>query len=458
MIRDVILPQLAMGMSKGTVVEWTVTEGSSVKRDETIVSIETEKVVTDLPAPYGGFLHIVRKAGDTLAVEEIIARIADTEAEYRSLVAGDGTAAAPVAAASAQIVSGPMPAAPGPVSTAGSPSASASAHGEGNGAAGRLAAAEFARRIKVSGLAKAIARQHSLDLSSVVGTGPGGRIVRRDVAAALEARDRAAPASSPSLSLSPSPSPSPSRQVAAATGSMRERARIPLAGMRGTIAARMVAAKTTAAQTYGFFEVDITKLLALRQSMLSMEESIGQRIALISFYVKAVALACQHVPICNATLTDDEITVWENVNVGVAVALPGRTEFESGLIVPVVRDVQSKGLARINAEIKDLIDRARKGELRPDETSGGTITISSTDGFLPGGWLVSTPLLNLPQVMNVQPGTPIEKPVVVDGHIVIRTILPFGSTFDHRAMDGVPSGRFTTRLRDLLANPELMLL
>jgi pyruvate/2-oxoglutarate dehydrogenase complex dihydrolipoamide acyltransferase (E2) component len=246
--------------------------------------------------------------------------------------------------------------------------------------------------------------------------------------------------------------------MAVTSGAMRERARIPVTGMRATIAQRILDAKTTAAQTYAFFEIDITKLLAVRNTFLANENELATRVSLISLYARATALACHHVPITNATLTNGEITVWENVNIGIAVALPGRSDCESGLLVPVVRDVQSKRLVQIDMELKDLIRRARSSELSPTETAGGTITISSTDGFLPGGWFVSTPMLNLPQVMNFQPGTPIEKPVVIDGQIAIRTILPCGVTFDHRAMDGEPVGRFVKTLRDLLTNPELMLL
>jgi len=409
MIRDLILPQLAMGMSEATIISWAVAEGSLIEREQTLVTIETEKVTTELPAPFRGYVHMTAKPGDVLPVEKSMGQIADTEEEYRSLVAGAAPpAGAPVKPALAESAAAPTRVPSG--------------------------------RIRASGLAKVIARQNQLDLTSVVGTGPGGRIVRRDVMEALASR----------ASVVAPP--------AADRGAMREKARIPVIGMRKTIADRMLAAKTTAAHTYAFFEVEIGKMLAARQTMLAREEELGTRVSLLAFQVRAVALACRHVPICNATLSDDVITVWDNVNVGVAVALPGKGDYDSGLVVPVVRNVQSKSVLEIDQEIKLLVGRARKGELTAADMADGTITLSSTSGFAPGAWAVSTPLLNLPQIVNFQPGSPIEKPVGIDGQIVLRSMLPCGLSFDHRAIDGEPIGRFVNKLIDLLGNPELMLL
>lgn len=416
MIRDLLLPQLAMGMSEGTIVEWAVAEGVLVERDQPLVSIETEKVVTELPAPYRGYVHLTAKVGDVLPVERSIGKIADSEEEYRSLLGAAATlSAAPVSNGQRTVAA----------------SADAGAHTRGPSS-----------RIRASGLAKSVARTNGIDLASISGTGPGGRIVRRDVEAAMASRSRVAPIE---------------RELATA-GEMRERARIPLSGMRKVIAERMVAAKTTAAHTYAFFEIDITKLLAVRQTMLAREEELGSRVSLTALQVRAVALACRHVPICNATVGSDAITVWDNVNVGIAIALPGKGEYDSGLVVPVLRDADRKGVLEIDLEIKGLVGRARKNELFAADMADGTITMSSTGGFVPGVWAVSTPLLNLPQVVNFQPGSPLEKPVVIDGQVAVRSVLPCGLSFDHRAVDGEPIGRFVKKLIDLLGNPELMLL
>ncbi len=425
MIRELILPQLAMGMSEGTVVQWAIAEGALVQREQPLVSIETEKVVTDLPSPYSGYVHHIANPGDTVPVETPIGLVAETEEEYRTLIA-DG-ASAPQAA---------------------TPVASKIKENDLS-TVGELAIT--GGRVRASGLAKAIAKQHQLKLEGLAGSGPGGRIVRRDVDAALAARTKVvvAPAK-PAVSVLAS---------APASGDpLREKARIPLAGMRKVIAERMVAAKLTAAHTYAFFEIDATKLLAARQTMVDKEEEIGTKVSLIALQVRALALACRHVPICNATVGGDAISVWDNVNVGIAVALPGKGEYDSGLVVPVLRNAHAKSVLEIDAELKALVGRARKGELTAGEMADGTITLSSTGGFAAGGWGVSTPLLNLPQVVNFQPGSPIDKPVVVDGQVAVRSMLPCGLSFDHRAVDGAPVGRFVQKLNDLLSHPELMLL
>jgi pyruvate/2-oxoglutarate dehydrogenase complex dihydrolipoamide acyltransferase (E2) component len=420
MIRDLLLPQLAMGMSEGTIVEWAVAEGDKVQRDQTLVSIETEKVVTDLPAPYNGYVHLLAEVGDALPVETPMGQIAETEEEYRSLLAGSPVAPAAEAAAEAPKLE----------------SAAATSVRESERPSGR---------IRASGLAKAIARQQEIDLASLAGTGPAGRIVRRDVMAALASRPNSAPAAAPNAAIT-------------AVSEMREKARVPLTGMRKVIADRMVTAKTTAAHTYAFFEIDITKLLAVRQTMLAREAELGSRVSLLALQVRALALACRHVPICNATVGDQAITVWDNVNIGIAVALPGKGEYDSGLVVPVLRNVEAKGILEIDQEIRGLVSRARDGTLTSADMADGTITLSSTGGFAPGVWSVSTPLLNLPQVVNFQPGSPLEKPIVVDGQVAVRSMLPCGLSFDHRAVDGEPIGRFAKKLIDLLAHPELMLL
>ena len=239
---------------------------------------------------------------------------------------------------------------------------------------------------------------------------------------------------------------------------LRVRARVPVTGMRKAIAERMLRSKITAAHTYVFFEVDVTKLIGVRKTVLAREKELQTRVSMTAFYAKALAVALRRVPNCNATLAGEEIVIWDNVNVAIAVALPGRTELESGLVVPVVRNVEGKGVLELDREIRVLTEKAKAGRLNASDTSEGTVTLSSSAGFMPGQWCVATPLLNQPQVLNFQPGSPIEKPVVVDGQIVIRTMLPCGLSFDHRAVDGEPVARFNRAISDLLGNPELMLL
>jgi len=428
MIRDVVLPQLGMGMSEGAITEWLVEEGSEVVREQPMVLIETEKVETELSVPYSGIINIVVQASDEqLPIETVIARIADTRAEYDQMRAGEEAQDAAV----------------------GSPQTTT----EGD----QREASSPAAKIRASGLAKALAREHSVDLADVTGSGPSGRIVREDVATIVEQR-RAAPTGDVPEAAAVGAAPTTSSQTVE-IGMGPEKTRLPLTGVRKVIAERMVAASTEAAQTFSFFEIDVTGVSAWRERLLKRESELGSRISFTAIYAKALSIACGKVPICNATIDGDEIILWEHINLGVAVALPGRNDFDSSLIVPVIRDIGKKGIREINEDIREIVAKARNGQLTPDDTTGATITMSSTAGFaLEGTWMVGSPLLNLPQVVNFGPGSMVEKPVVVDGAITIRKMLPCGLVFDHRAMDGAPATEFIRILSQLLQEPESMLL
>jgi pyruvate/2-oxoglutarate dehydrogenase complex dihydrolipoamide acyltransferase (E2) component len=233
---------------------------------------------------------------------------------------------------------------------------------------------------------------------------------------------------------------------------------VPLKGMRGAIARRMTQSLQTSAQLSHFSELDASGLLAARARFVAGEKQFGTRVSLNAFFVKAVTVACQQVPIANASVVGEEIVLWNEVHVGFAVALPGQGEWDSGLIVPVLRNAERKGLVQIDRELRDLTTRAREGRLAPGETEGGTITLSPTAAI--GGediYAWSTPVLNLPQAVIVQPGLIQQRAVVEDGAIVARPMLPLSLTFDHRVLDGEPFGRFVAVLRRCLLAPELML-
>jgi pyruvate dehydrogenase E2 component (dihydrolipoamide acetyltransferase) len=229
--------------------------------------------------------------------------------------------------------------------------------------------------------------------------------------------------------------------------------------MRRAIGERMTKSKNLAPHTHVIFEIDVTKLMAVRQTLHEREKEIGARVSMTAIFVRALALACRQVPICNAALIDGEIVLWDEVNVGISVALPGRTEHESGLVVPVVRNVEVKGLLDVDRELRELVARARDGKLSPHDTADATITLSSGERLNAGGWMIGTPLLVLPQVVAFSPGAPVRRPVVRDdGQIVAGSILPCCLTFDHRALDGEPASRLAKKLTDFLGHPELMLL
>lgn len=410
MAKDYVMPKLAMAMNEGTLNEWLVKEGEYVEEGAPIAVVETEKVSYDVESPIAGYLHIIVAEGETVPVEVTIAQFADTAEECAELGAAGSPAAAP--AADTQPASAPAAVAAPAVAPDG--------------------------RIKASPLAKKMAHDAQLNLSKVAGTGPGGRIVKRDILLALESgAANAAPL---------------------AAGPLVEKLRIPIKGtMRATIARRMVESLQTAAQLSSSWESDITKLMKTRKRLVAMADQLGTRVSVNALLIKALACALKQVPIANASIVGDDIVVYDNVNVGIAIALPGDTEYDSKLIVPVLKHVDRMGVIEIDKGMKALIEKARNGQLTAADMSDSTVTFSSTAGLAPGG-MQSTPLLNLPNALLIGPSTPQEKPVVRKGKIRVRTMLPISLTFDHRVLDGLPTARLAKIMHDCLENPELMLL
>lgn len=410
MITDYVMPKLAMAMNEGTINEWLIADGTRVEKGEPIMVVETEKVSYDVESPVAGFLHIIVPVGDTVPVETLVGKIASTEEELHSLAGNEASAKVEQPAAAS-----------GTVTT---PAAAAVAPAKADGA-----------RIKASPLARKLAAAAGIDLGTINGTGPGGRIVKRDIEAARQSGTVSAPA-------------------ATASGAVR---RLPMKGtMRGTIARKMVESLQTAAQLSASWESDITELIAVRKKFLAREESLGTRVSMNAFIAKAIAQALQQVPIANSSIDGDDILVHSSVNIGIAIALPGKNDIDTQLMVPVLHDVQLLGVVEIDKRMKALIERARCGQLAAEDMQGGTVTLSSTAGIAPPG-LSSTPVLNLPNALLVGPSTPIERPVVHKGKIKVRTMLPISATFDHRILDGEPFSRFASALHDLLETPELML-
>ncbi len=410
---DYVMPKLAMAMNEGTVNEWLVKEGEYVKEGAAIMVVETEKVSYDLESPVSGYLHIIVAEGETVPVEVTIAQFLETKEDYAALNTGSAvTASSARPAVEAER-------APEPLDTT-------------------FAAPVTGGRIVASPLAKKMAKNAQLDLSRVDGTGPGGRIVKRDVLQALE--KGAATVSAPTV-----------------LGPLVEKLRIPIKGtVRATIARRMVESLQTTAQLSSAWESDITRLVQARKHFVAREDELGTRVSMNAFLIKALACALKQVPIANASIVGDDIVVYESINVGIAIALPGETEYDSKLMVPVLKHVESMGVVDIDKGMKALIEKAYNGQLTAEDMHDSTVSFSSTAGLSPPG-LKSTPILNLPNALLVGPATPQEKPIVHKGKIKIRTVLPISLTFDHRVLDGLPVARLTQHMHDCLENPELML-
>jgi len=388
---DYVMPKLAMAMNEGTIAEWLVAHGEKVEKGQPLATIETEKVAYDVESPEAGFLSIVVEAGETVPCETLIARFADSADE--ALAGAAAEPAAPIA-----------PSAPAP-----------------------------GTRVKASPLARKLAKDAGIELAHITGTGPGGRIVKRDVLAF----EVTAPA-------------------AAHRGGEQILAEIPLSGMRGAIASRMHESLHSGAQLTSNWESDITDLLARRKSFVEREEVLGTRVSFNAFLIRALVYAVRRVPMANACVVDDRITVYGNINMGIAISIPGASEYDSGLMVGVLRGVENMGVVDIDLAMRALVERVRSGNASAEDLSGSTITLSSTAGIGPPG-LMSTPVLNMPNVALLGPSTPIERPVIVDGDVQVRTLLPLSFTFDHRALDGDPAARFMAALHDALEHPELLL-
>lgn len=400
---DYTMPKLAMAMNEGTIAEWLVSHGDHVEKGQALASIETEKVAYDVESPEAGYLHIVVEAGETVPCETLIAYFLATPDE--------------------EVASGTSKSAD-----------EANSKVEAPAVASSVGAATKPQRIKASPLAKKIAADAGLNLGDITGTGPGGRIVKRDVIAAQESQAR----------------------TSHSRGGTRVLAEVPLKGMRGTIASRMQESLQSTAQLSSNWESDITTLLAMRKSFVAREDALGTRVSFNAFLIKAMVYAIRQVPMANACLENDLISVYENINMGIAISMPGNSEYDSALVVGVLRDVDQMGVVQIDKHMRALIERVRSGEATADELSGSTITLSSTAGIGPPG-LMSTPVLNLPNVALLGPSTPIERIVPVKGKKRIRTMLPLSFTFDHRALDGDPAARYMSALHDALENPELLL-
>ena len=381
--------------------------------------IATEKVTYECESPAAGFLHITAELDTAIPVNETVALLAETEAELSELQEAQPAPTGVAAAAEVQ------------VEAVAEPQAEAAP-----------AARTKKGRIKITPAAKNLAKKQNFDYSTVAGSGPGGRIVKKDIIAALEA--------GPAV-----PTAAPSAVVEAETYEGKKVKRsIPLRGMRQAIAEHMVQSLSVSAQLTLSGEIDMTEMIRFRKSLLDKQEEIGQRISYTDLIVYVLAKAIKYVPIVNSSLVDNEIKIWEDINIAVAASVDV-DEAESGLIVPVVKDAGNKSLLEISRSVRDLTLRARNGELTVEDMSDGTLTLSNT-GVFTSGWTVSTPIINQPQAAIVLTGGIFDKPVVVDKEIVIRPMMTVSITFDHRIMDGAPIHQFLNKFKTLMENPEML--
>ncbi|MEL7640401.1 MAG: dihydrolipoamide acetyltransferase family protein [Solidesulfovibrio sp.] len=448
----VSMPKLGLTMKTGKVSKWLKAEGDAVKKGEALFEVETDKITNTVEAPEDGILYqIVVPAGATVPVGLVLGVIASPgEAPERLEAgqAGDAPAggAAKAAARPASPATAATPAAPREIVA--SPAAKRLARElgvdlatvAGGGPGGRIreedvtAHHEAASKLpKITPLAAVIAAKAGLDIRTVTGTGERGKITREDVERALH----------------PESAETPAPDAAAATGATAEVTVVPMTGLRRAIADNMAASLAQAAQLTLITEVDATESLAFLATVRAMHQKDPSfRVSVNDILILATSRALTRFPMMNATQVGDDIHIHADVNMGVAVAIEG------GLIVPVLRAAHRKSLTRIAREARELAGKARTGSLTADDLAGGTFTISNmsrspVDFF--------TPILKPTETGILGVGRVVDKPVVRKGEITIRSMMGLSLTFDHRVIDGAPAGEFLKLLCQYVEQPSLIL-
>jgi pyruvate dehydrogenase E2 component (dihydrolipoamide acetyltransferase) len=430
------MPKLSDTMTEGTLLKWRKQKGDKVAAGDILAEVETDKATMEMEAFDDGILsEIYIQEGQKVAIGQ---RLAMLLAPGEAAPAGGASAAAPAPKAQ------PAPEAPPPPS--GAPPAQKAAP------APAPASENGGVRVKASPLARKIAAEKNVDLSRLSGTGPGGRIIQRDVLGAATATPSPAPARSAAPAAAPAAPAAPSAiPTIPAMPPGEGDQRIPLTGMRRAIAERLLASKTHIPHFYLNIEVDAAELMRLRAEVNADSEKAGlAKLTVNDFILKAAIVAAAHNPKVNASFAGDSIIQYASINIAVAVAV------EEGLVTPVIRDAQKKSLREISEMVKDLATRARTKKLKPEEYQGGTFTVSNLGSY---GIDSFSAIINPPQSLILSIGAIVKKPVVnAQNQIVVGQRMSIGLSADHRVVDGAIGAEYLAELRRLIENPALMLI
>jgi 2-oxoglutarate dehydrogenase E2 component (dihydrolipoamide succinyltransferase) len=452
---DVIMPQMGESIFEGTITKWLKKPGDKVERDEPLFEISTDKVDAEIPAPAAGVLKEIKvNEGQTVPIQTVVAVID---------AAGAATAAAPAAPAKAAppaVVAKP-PAAPAPAkdsapsmakkdsaavlaaSSAAPASAPPSAPSSTAGAA-----SGNGKRIHSSPLVRRLARESNIDLSTIAGTGAGGRISKNDIQAAIAgggAKAAAAPASASKMPTGPG---APAAQVAIESAVPRERMYFgkytvqPMSTMRQKIAEHMVASKRVSPHVYSVDEADMSKVAAARaKSKEEFETRYGTKLTFMPFFMRAAVEALRAFPTLNSSIDGTNIVLHTDINLGIAVSL------ENGLIVPVVKNAEEKNFLGLQRAVNDLAERARSKKLKPEEVQEGTFAITNPGIY---GGLMGLAVINQPNVAILGIGAIQKRVMVIDDAIAIRSMVYLTLSYDHRVVDGATAHQFIGKLKSVL--------
>ena len=429
---DVVMPQMGESIFEGTITKWLKQPGDKVQRDEPLFEISTDKVDAEIPAPASGTLQEIKvQAGTTVQVNTVV-----------GVIGGEGEAAAtPAPAAKKEAAPSPPPPPPAPVAKEPEPEPEVESGEQG--------------RVRSSPLVRKIAKENNVDLAKVPGTGLGGRITKDDIegfiarhAGGLPAVATAAAPAAPAPSYEVPPAPAVTAPLQPA-GGVTPGEVVPMSIMRKKIAEHMVISKRTSAHVHGVFEVDMTRIVRLRETMKSkFEQATGSKLTFTPFFARAAVHGLRKWPIVNSSVEGDNIRYHSSVNLGIAVAL------DWGLIVPVVKSAEERSFVGLQRAITDLGERARAKKLKPDEVQGGTFTITNPGIF---GAKFGMPIINQPQVAIMGVGGIVKKPVVLtdkDGNdtIAIRSMMHLSIGYDHRIIDGAVADQFMMEVKKFLEN------
>lgn len=464
MATDVVMPQMGESIFEGTITKWLKKPGDKVERDEPLFEISTDKVDAEIPSPSAGVLKEIKvNEGQTVPIQTVVAVIDG---------AGSATAAAPApapapakAAAPAAATTAPpppaRPAAPAPAApTQAAPQAAPATTPQRTG-----------ERIHSSPLVRRMAAEHGIDLTTIPGTGAGGRISKQDIeaviaaggtpAAAPPSAPAAAPATAPARPAMPPPSaPSAAPALPATSGGQvhvafesavpREKMYFgnytvePMSNMRQRIAEHMVASKRVSPHVYSVDEIDMTKVASLRaKSKDEFEKRYETKLTFMPFFVKAAVAGLRAFPTMNASLDGTNVILHKEINIGIAVAL------DWGLIVPVVKGADEKNVLGIQRTLNDLAERARSKKLKPEEVQEGTFSITNPGVF---GGLFGLPVISQPNVGILGLGMIEKRPVVINDSIAIRSMCYVTLSYDHRVVDGAVAHQFLHKVKDTLEN------
>ncbi|MFZ0314243.1 MAG: 2-oxoglutarate dehydrogenase, E2 component, dihydrolipoamide succinyltransferase [Candidatus Korobacteraceae bacterium] len=456
---DIIMPQMGESIFEGTITKWLKQPGEKVQRDEPLFEISTDKVDAEIPAPASGTLQDIKvQAGNTVQVNTVVGTIAEEGA---------------VAAAPSAVPAAPQPPAGGGDGSRATPSAAAQPPSKEEAKATQKIPADLSdgekiglerqqqgkveednevgpERVRSSPLVRRMAKDNNVDLTKVSGSGVGGRITKDDIEAFIAKHAAGAPAATPAYAPTPAAATAPAVvSPLQPVGGVTPGEVVPMSVMRKKIADHMVMSKRTSAHVHGIFEVDVTRIVKIRESQKAkFEQATGNKLTYTPFFARAVIHGIRKWPIINSSVEGDNIHYHASINLGIAVAL------DWGLIVPVVKNAEERSFVGLQRAISDLGERARTKKLKPDEVQGGTFTITNPGIF---GAEFGLPIINQPQVAILGVGGIKKKPVVLtdkEGNdtIAIRSMMHLSIGYDHRIIDGAVADQFMDEVKKFLQN------